>query len=93
MSDPLVPQSIEEAENLGLTRASAEEIAARKDRDFPKELLGRTHRRDRDPRIVDCAGDSTDGKRCQIGACINGVRLIYFCRGHVCDDLAYTQPC
>ena len=93
MIDPAVPQSVGAAEKLGLKPASAEEIAARRDRDFPMEPMGNTHGRDRNPRIVNCAGDDTDGKLCQVGACINGVRLIYFCRGHVCDDLAYTQPC
>ncbi|UPK23113.1 hypothetical protein [Bradyrhizobium sp. 131] len=93
MSDPAIPQSVEEAEKLGLKRASAEEIATRRGTDFPMDLLGNTHRRNRDPRIVDCAGDDTNGKPCQIGACINGVRLIYYCRGHVCDDLAYAQEC
>ncbi|KAA0078164.1 hypothetical protein [Tardiphaga sp. P9-11] len=93
MSDPAIPQSVKEAEQLGLKRASADEIAARREKDFPIELQNKTHGRDRDPRIVNCADDDSEDKPCQIGACINGVRLIYYCRGHICDDLAFSQDC
>lgn len=87
-----VPPTVEEAEKLGLQRATAEEIEARKGADFPMELQN-TERRDRHPQIVDCAGDDTKGKPCQIGACINGVRFVYYCRGHICDEVAYKQEC